>query len=57
VLPQATAEGLVVHGYGFGHGVGMAQQGAMLMGKAGFDWKEILDFYFKDLAFESVQNL
>jgi hypothetical protein len=29
----------------------------MLMGKAGFDWKEILDFYFKDLAFESVQNL
>jgi stage II sporulation protein D len=57
VLPQATAEGVVVHGYGFGHGVGMAQQGAMLMGKAGFDWKEILDFYFKDLAFESVQNL
>ncbi len=57
VLPQATTEGVVVHGYGFGHGVGMAQQGAMLMGKAGFDWKEILDFYFKDLAFESVQNL
>jgi peptidoglycan hydrolase-like amidase len=37
--------------------VGMAQQGAMLMGDAGFDWKEILDFYFKDLDFESVQNL
>jgi hypothetical protein len=29
----------------------------MLMGDAGFDWKEILDFYFKDLDFESVQNL
>jgi hypothetical protein len=27
------------------------------MGDAGFDWKEILDFYFKDLDFESVQNL
>ena len=23
----------------------------------GFDWKDILDFYFKDLDFESVQNL
>ena len=57
VLPEATAEGVVVHGYGFGHGVGMAQQGAMLMGRAGFDWKEILDFYFKDLEFESVENL
>ncbi|MCH1533805.1 MAG: SpoIID/LytB domain-containing protein [Schleiferiaceae bacterium] len=57
VLPQVTDEGIVVHGYGFGHGVGMAQQGAMLMGKAGFDWKEILDFYFKDLEFKPVQNL
>jgi stage II sporulation protein D len=57
VLPKATAEGVVVHGYGFGHGVGMAQQGAMLMGRAGFDWKEILDFYFKDLEFEPVQKL
>jgi peptidoglycan hydrolase-like amidase len=35
----------------------MAQQGAMLMGRAGFDWKEILDFYFKDLEFEAVKNL
>ena len=57
VIPEATAEGVVVYGYGFGHGVGMAQQGAMLMGRAGFDWKEILDFYFKDLEFESVENL
>ena len=57
VLPEATAEGVVVHGYGCGHVVGMAQQGAMMMGRAGFDWKEILDFYFKDLEFESVENL
>jgi stage II sporulation protein D len=57
VLPEATTEGVMVHGFGFGHGVGMAQQGAMLMGRAGFDWKEILDFYFKDLEFEAVKNL
>ena len=57
VLPEATTEGVMVHGFGFGHGVGMAQQGAMLMGRAGFDWKEILDFYFNDLEFEAVKNL
>jgi stage II sporulation protein D len=57
VRPEATADGVIVRGFGFGHGVGMAQQGAMLMGKSGFDWKEILDFYFKDLEFKSVQNL
>jgi len=57
VLPEATTEGVMVHGFGFGHGVGMAQQGAMLMGRAGFDWKEILDFYFTDLEFEAVKNL
>ena len=57
VRPEATADGVIVRGFGFGHGVGMAQQGAMLMGKSGFDWKEILDFYFKDLEFKPVQNL
>ena len=57
VRPEATADGVLVRGFGFGHGVGMAQQGAMLMGKSGFDWKEILDFYFKDLEFKPVQNL
>lgn len=50
-------ETVVVHGYGFGHGVGMSQQGAMYMGFSGFTWKEILDFYFKDLSFTVVDNL
>jgi peptidoglycan hydrolase-like amidase len=34
----------------------MAQQGAMRMAVGGFQWKEILDFYFQKLSFETVQN-
>ena len=54
----ASIVGDTVHleGYGFGHGVGMAQQGAMRMAVGGFQWKEILDFYFQKLSFETVQN-
>ena len=54
----ARVEGDAIHleGYGFGHGVGMAQQGAMRMAVGGFQWKEILDFYFQKLTFEPVQN-
>ena len=54
----ASVVGDTVHleGYGFGHGVGMAQQGAMRMAVGGFQWKEILDFYFQKLTFEPVQN-
>lgn len=54
----ANAMGDTVHleGYGFGHGVGMSQQGAMRMAMGGFHWKEILDFYFQKLSFEPVQN-
>ena len=48
--------GVIVTGKGFGHGVGMAQQGAMHMAASGFTWQEILDFYFKDLTYDLVNN-
>ncbi|MEY2962999.1 MAG: hypothetical protein RL754_260 [Bacteroidota bacterium] len=46
-----------LHGRGFGHGVGMAQEGAMYMAESGFDWREILNFYFKQLEFVPVSEL
>jgi stage II sporulation protein D len=33
-------------GFGWGHGVGMCQWGAYFMGKKGFSYKEILEFYY-----------
>lgn len=41
---EATFEG-----YGFGHGVGMSQYGAMGMGAEGFTYDEILKWYYTDI--------
>lgn len=35
-----------IKGNGYGHGVGMSQYGAVEMAKKGFDYKEIIEFYF-----------
>ncbi|WP_246943424.1 SpoIID/LytB domain-containing protein [Bacillus pinisoli] len=36
----------IMKGRGYGHGVGMSQWGAHIMGKEGKNYKEILQFYF-----------
>lgn len=42
----------VFTGKGYGHGVGMSQYGAMGMAEAGFDYKEILNWYYNDIEIE-----
>jgi stage II sporulation protein D len=42
----ATGGTLTLSGQGWGHGVGMSQDGAIAMAKMGFDFKQILNFYF-----------
>lgn len=42
--PEGTE--VVVRGRGFGHGVGLCQEGAMKMARLGFDFKQIALFYF-----------
>lgn len=37
----------ILHGRGFGHGVGLSQEGAMEMARRGFTYKEILEFYYQ----------
>ena len=36
-----------IYGGGYGHGVGMSQNGAQGMAKAGKTWKEILEFFYQ----------
>jgi stage II sporulation protein D len=38
---------VVLNGKGFGHGIGLCQEGAMNMAKAGYNYKQILKFYFQ----------
>ncbi len=39
-------ENVVITGRGFGHGVGLCQEGAMNMAKAGYSYEQIAHFYF-----------
>lgn len=37
---------------GYGHGVGMSQNGANYLAKKGYSYKEILEYYYKDITIE-----
>jgi len=42
----------ILHGAGWGHGVGLCQIGAAVMGHKGFKYDEILHHYFKNITLE-----
>lgn len=41
-------ENVIFHGRGFGHGVGLCQQGAIRMAELGYDYHTIIKYYYKD---------
>ena len=41
---------------GFGHGVGMSQCGADALGKKGYSYKEILEFYYTGISVEELRH-
>lgn len=45
VMSQHNHE-FMVNGQGYGHGVGLCQLGALELAKRGYDYKQILSFYF-----------
>ena len=61
MLPSAYAtivpvenETYVITGGGYGHGIGMSQNGADAMAAMGKSWEEILNFFFKDIEITNV---
>ena len=40
---------IIFSGKGYGHGVGMCQEGAMKMTRYGYSYKDIIHFYYKDV--------
>jgi stage II sporulation protein D len=42
----------ILHGAGWGHGVGLCQIAAAVMGSMGYSYREILDHYFKNAILE-----
>ena len=45
---EKTATGFRLHGKGWGHGVGLCQIGAAVMGQQGYDYKQILLHYYRN---------
>ena len=48
---------VVLEGRGFGHGVGLCQEGAMRMARDGFNYSDILHYYFANVHLVKLQNL
>lgn len=46
---ELNGQEVVIKGRGFGHGVGLCQEGAMKMAKYGYDYRQIALFYFPGL--------
>ena len=44
--------GVTFKGRGYGHGVGLSQEGAIVLAEQGKNYKEIISFYFKDIDFK-----
>lgn len=53
---KIAGEKAVFSGRGFGHGVGLCQQGAINMARQNFDHKQILGYYFKGTKLESISE-
>jgi stage II sporulation protein D len=46
---EEEADSVRITGRGFGHGVGLCQEGAMRMARLGYSSNDILHFYYKDV--------
>jgi stage II sporulation protein D len=48
---------VLLNGRGYGHGVGLCQEGAMEMGRRGYKYEEIIRFYYKNVRLVSVSEI
>ena len=57
VLPPDSAQlpaRFVLHGHGWGHGVGLCQIGAAVMGEKGYGYRDILMHYFQNSEIQKI---
>ncbi len=54
VVPRGDS--VILMGRGYGHGVGLCQEGAMVMAEKGFSYKQIIDFYYTGVIITDIKN-
>jgi stage II sporulation protein D len=47
-------DSIILKGRGYGHGVGLCQEGAMVMASKGFKFNQIIEFYFSNIIVTDV---
>jgi stage II sporulation protein D len=52
----AVGDSIILKGRGYGHGVGLCQEGAMEMAARGFNYKQIIDFYYFGVLISDIKN-
>lgn len=52
-----TGDEIIFKGKGYGHGIGMCQQGAMEMARVGYTWKDIVHFYFHNIQIADYREM
>jgi len=50
-------DSVIIWGKGYGHGVGLCQEGAMRMAALNYSYKEILHFYYRDVNLVDLKAL
>lgn len=50
-------DSVLVWGKGYGHGIGMSQEGAMKMAREGFTYQDILQFYYFNIRLMDYRDL
>jgi stage II sporulation protein D len=49
-------DSVILKGRGYGHGVGLCQEGAMVMASKGFTYRQIIDFYYSGVLILDIKN-
>jgi stage II sporulation protein D len=54
---SVEGDSLLIQGKGYGHGVGLCQEGAMVMAVKGFSFEEIINFYYSGVKIIRIETV
>jgi len=54
IIPKGDT--LLLKGRGFGHGVGLSQEGAIRMAQLGYNYEKIIKFYYHNVQIKSIKT-
>jgi len=52
----SSGDTIILNGKGYGHGVGLCQEGAMVMAAKGIEYRRIIDFYYSGVIISDIKN-